>query len=194
MIIARIKLKKMNKLEEVKNTGILPRPGSVLYNLLKADENTRKKTLKRWKKMNKYFTRPFYKLGILPLLGFGKIFLILTTKGRKTEMMRKTPLEYRKIDDVITIFSARGENSDWLKNLRANPDAARVRHGFHSFKPRIEFVDTYGEKLRIIKYYATNYQKAAKMLFGWNPKRDDPDTIDLSTLTNLISIIRLHSL
>ena len=144
--------------------------------------------------MNKYFTLPFYKLGILPLFGFGKIFLILTTQGRKTGKMRKTPLEYRKIDDAITIFSARGENSDWLKNLRANPEEARVMYGFHSFKPRIEFVDAYGEKLRIIKYYATNYQKAAKILFGWNPKRDDPDTIDLSTLTNLISIIRLHSL
>jgi len=184
----------MKKMTDVKNTGLLPREGSVLYNLLKADENTRKKTLKRWKKMNKYFTLPFYKLGILPLFGFGKIFLILTTKGRKTGKMRKTPLEYRKIDEVITIFSARGENSDWLKNLRANPEEARVRYGFHSFKPRIEFVDTYGEKLRIIKYYATNYQKAAKILFGWNPKRDDPDTIDLSTLTTIISIIRLHIL
>jgi deazaflavin-dependent oxidoreductase (nitroreductase family) len=182
----------MRKLDQAKNTGILPRKGSILYNLLKSDEETRSKTLKRWRIMNKYFTIPFYKAGILPLLGFGKIFLILTTKGRKTGKMRKTPLEYRKIDDIITIFSARGENSDWLKNLRANPDFAHVRYGFHKFKPEIEFVDDYEEKLHIIKYYIANYQKAAKMLFGWNPAKDDLDTIDLITLTNLISIIRLH--
>ncbi|MFX1446069.1 MAG: nitroreductase family deazaflavin-dependent oxidoreductase [Promethearchaeota archaeon] len=181
-------------MEDERNAGILPREGSILYNLLKSDENTRKKTLKRFKKMNKYFTLPFYKIGLLPLLGFGRIFLILTTKGRITGKMRKRPLEYRKIDDIITIFSARGENSDWLKNLRANPESARVKHGFHSFKPRIEFVEDYEEKLRIIKYYIANYQKAAKMLFGWNPEKDDLDIIDLSTLTNLLSIIRLHRL
>ncbi len=171
---------------------VLPRSGSILYNLIQADEGKREKTLKRWKKMNKYFTLPFYKLGILPLLGFGRIILIITTKGRKTGKLRKTPLEYRKIDGVMTIFSARGENSVWLKNLRANPDAAQIRYGFHRFKPRIEFVDSYEEKHSILKYYTANYKKAAKMLFGWHPKRDDPDTTDLSMLINLISIIRLH--
>lgn len=170
----------------------LPRRGSILYNLLKADEYKRKKILKRWKRMNKYFTLPFYKLGILPLFGFGRIFLILTTKGRKTGKMRKTPLEYRKIDEIITIFSARGESSDWLKNLRANPENARVKYGFHSFKPRIEFVEAYGQKLHIIQYYITNHQKAAKMLFGWNTEKDDIDTIDFSRLTNILSIVRLH--
>ena len=182
----------MRKLEETKNIGILPREGSILYNLLKSDEETRRKTLKRFKRMNKFFTIPFYKVGLLPLLGFGKIFLILTTKGRITGKMRKIPLEYRKIDDIITIFSARGENSDWLKNLRANPESARVKYGFHNFKPRVEFVEDYGEKLRIIKFYITNYQKAAKVLFGWKPEEDNLDTIDLSTLTKLLSIIRLH--
>ena len=181
-------------MEEKRNEGILPRKGSILYNLLKSDDETRKKTLKRFKKMNKYFTLPFYKIGLLPLLGFGKTFLILTTKGRITGKMRKIPLEYRKIDDIITIFSARGENSDWLKNLRVNPESARVKYGFHSFNPRIEFVEEYEEKLRIIKYYIANYRNAAKILFGWNPKKDDPNTIDLSTLTNLLSIIRLHRL
>ncbi len=184
----------MRKLEGAKDIVILPREGSILYNLLKSDEETRRKTLKRFKRMNKFFTIPFYKAGLLPLLGFGKIILILTTKGRITGKMRKIPLEYRKIDDIITIFSARGENSDWLKNLRANPESASVKYGFHSFKPRAEFVENYEEKLRIIKFYIANYQKAAKILFGWNPEKDDPETIDLSTLTNLLSIIRLHRL
>jgi len=169
-----------------------PRKGSALYNLQTADDAERGKTLKRWKKMNKYFVLPFYKIGVLPLFGFGKIFLILTTKGRISGKMRKTPIEYRKMDGVITIVSARGEESDWLKNLRANPDDARVRRGFHRFIPRLEFIDNFEEKERFIQYYIRNHGKAAKMLFGWNPKTDDLDTADFSALLNSITIICLH--
>jgi deazaflavin-dependent oxidoreductase (nitroreductase family) len=176
------------------NLEVFPRKGSALYNLQKADEIERKKTLKRWKKTNKYFVLPFYKIGLLPLFGFGKIFLILTTKGRKSGKMRKTPLEYRKKDGVVTIVSARGEKSDWLQNLRANPDEARVRCGFHRFTPRLEFIDNFEEKDHFIKYYVKNYGRAAKMLFGWNSKTDDPDTTDFSTLVNSITIICLHEI
>jgi len=30
------------------------------------------------------------------------------------------------------------------------------------------------------------------MLFGWDPKKDNPETIDFSKLVNLISIIHLE--
>lgn len=183
----------MKKIDENKiEVEDLPRKGSTLYNLLKADDYTRNKMLKRWKKMNKYFILPFYKIGLLPLFGFGKVFLILTTKGRKSGKMRKTPIEYRKKDGVITIVSARGEKSDWLQNLRANPDETRVRRGFHRFKPHLEFIDDFEEKESFIKYYVINHGRAAKMLFGWNPKTDDPDTKDFSTLLNSVTIICLH--
>ena len=104
------------------NEELLPRPGSPLYNLNSDDEDEKKKTLKKWRVLNKYLVLPLYRLRILPLFGLGRIFLILTTKGRVTGKKRKTPLEYHRIDQVITVFSSRGEETGWVKNMRFNPD------------------------------------------------------------------------
>lgn len=170
----------------------LPRPGSALYNLNHPEEKVRIKALKRYKRINKYLILPLYRLRILPLLGFGKIFLILTTKGRISGKFRRTPLEYQWINDVITIFSARGEDSDWLKNLRANPNDVMVRHGFHSFQPRIEFITAHEDKLNIMKWYVNEHKRSAKFLFGWKPKIDDPDTIDFTKMLDSLVIVRLY--
>jgi deazaflavin-dependent oxidoreductase (nitroreductase family) len=150
------------------------------------------KTLKKFKIYNKFLVIPLYRLKILPLLGFGRIFLILTTQGRKTGKKRRTPLEYHRIEDIITIFSGRGEEAGWMKNIRVHPDALMVRHGFHRFQPQVEFVTNEDQKLEIMKWYVVNYGRAAKMLFGWNPKVDDPETTNFTNLLKLISIIKLE--
>ena len=93
---------------------LLPRTGSALYNMNHPDEIIRLKILKKYKRLNKYLVIPLYRLRIMPLLGFGRIFLILTSIGRKTGKKRRTPLEYHWIDGIMTIFSGRGENSGWL--------------------------------------------------------------------------------
>lgn len=169
----------------------LPRSGSALYKLNHNDEKERLKTLKKYKRINKYLILPLCKLRILPMFGFGRIFLILTTKGRISGKNRRTPLEYHWINDVITIFSGRSEDSDWLKNLRANPNDVMIKHGFHSFQPRIEFITAHDDKLNTIKWYVTEHKRSAKFLFGWRPKIDDPDTIDFTMLLNSLVMIRL---
>ena len=171
---------------------LLPRPGSPLYNLNHEDENIRKKTLRKWRIANKFLVIPLYRLRIMPLIGFGRIFLILTTKGRITGKKRRTPLEYHWIEGVITIFSGRGEDAGWIKNMRVYPDATSVRHGFHRFQPQLEFVTDEDQKLNVMKWYVVNHGRSAKMLFGWNPKIDDPETTDFSNLLNTMTIIRLH--
>ena len=174
------------------NNALLPRPGSPLHKLNHEDENERKKTLRRWRILNKYLVLPLYRLRIFPLFGFGRIFLVLTTKGRKTGKKRKTPLEYHRIDQVITVFSSRGDQAGWVKNIHANPNHTLIRHGFHSFQPQVEFVTKENQKLEIMKWYVMNHGKAAKMLFGWNPKTDDPETTDITNLLKLITIIKLY--
>jgi deazaflavin-dependent oxidoreductase (nitroreductase family) len=170
----------------------LPRAGSALYNLNHPEEYIRLKTLKRYKRINKFLILPLYRLRILPLFGFGRIFLILTTKGRISGKIRRTPLEYHWIDQVITIFSGRGEDSDWLKNLQANPEYAKVKHGFHSFQPRLEIITAYEDKLKIIRWYVIEHKRSAKFLFGWRPKIDDPDTIDFTKMLNSLVMVRLY--
>ena len=122
---------------------------------------------------------------------FGRIFLILTTIGRITGKKRRTPLEYHWIDDIITIFSGRGEDAGWLKNLRANPDDVWVRHGFHSFKPHVNILTDENDKLDVIKWYVTKHKRSAKLLFGWNPKMDDPEATDFSKMLKTVTIIQL---
>ena len=174
------------------NEDLLPRSGSSLHKLNHKDEIIKNKMLKKFKIYNKYIVLPLYRLKILPLLGFGRLFLILTTQGRKTGKKRRTPLEYRRIEGTITIFSSRGEDAGWMKNIRAHPDSLLVRHGFHRFQPQVEFVTNEEQKLEIMKWYVVNHGKAAKMLFGWNPKTDDPETIDFTNLIKMISIIKLE--
>ena len=171
----------------------LPRLGSLLYNLNHPNEKIKQKTLKKFRRLNKFLVKPLYRLRILPLLGFGRIFLILTTMGRKSGKKRRTPLEYHWIDEVMTIFSGRGEDSGWLKNIRASPESVWVRHGFHSFPARLEFVIDEYEKLKILKWYVLKHGKSAKMLFGWDPNNDNSDTIDFSRLIDMIVIIRLFN-
>lgn len=169
-----------------------PRPGSSLYNLLHDNEKIKEKTLKKYKKINKYLILPLYRIRLLPLLSLGRIFLVLTTKGRKSGKMRKTPLEYHRMDGVITVVSGRGEEADWLKNVRADPNAIWVRHGFHHFQPRVEIIIDESKKLKFVRWFVKKHKRVAKMLFGWNSKLDDPETADFSTLLKSVVIIQLH--
>ena len=170
----------------------LPREGSVLFKFNSQDEVNKKKTLKRWKKMNKYLVIPLYRIKLLPLFRFGKIFLLLKSKGWKTGKPRRTPLEYRRYEDGIIIFAARGEHATWVQNMRAYPNDVEVTIGFNTFKPRIEFVSEFSKKLNIIKWYIEKNKKAAKMLFGWEPEKDDLETTNFEKLVNLLTLVSLY--
>lgn len=68
-----------------------------------------------------------YALGLGPIIG--RVILLLTNTGRKTGRRRVTPLQYEEIDGLIYIGSARGTESDWYKNLEADPEVeVRVRN------------------------------------------------------------------
>ena len=182
-------------LSENKNSAqmdTLPRPGSIMYDITYGDKETRRKIIRRFKLMNKYLTIPLYRVGLLPLFGFGRLFLLLYTEGRKSGKTRITPLEYHRIDGVIHIFSSRGRNADWFKNLIANPREVRIRVGFKKFKPKVEIVEDKTEKEEIMKWYVKKHPKYAKTLMGWDPKKDDPETVDFSNIISQIEIIRLH--
>lgn len=116
----------------------------------------------------------------------------MTKIGRKSGKKRRIPLSSHRNDNIITIFSARGEESSWMKNIHANPESVWVRHGFHSFQARIEFVIDKIKTLNIIKWYVVKHSKSAKMIFGWNSKTDDPETTDFTNLLYMISIIRFY--
>ena len=44
----------------------------------------------------------------------------------------------------------------------------------------------------IFKWFVNKHSGAAKMLFGWDPKIDNPETTNFAPLIDLITIVRLH--
>jgi deazaflavin-dependent oxidoreductase (nitroreductase family) len=63
--------------------------------------------------------RFIYTIGLGPLVG--RIILLLTTTGRRTGLERTTPLQYEEVDGAYLIGSARGQQSDWYRNILADP-------------------------------------------------------------------------
>jgi hypothetical protein len=170
----------------------LPHPGSILYNMIHDTVKQQRKTLKKFKFINYFFVNPLYRIGLLPLLGFSRTFLLLFTTGRNSGKKCIAPLEYHRINGVVHIFSGRGEKSDWFKNLRKNPDKVSIKLGFRSFKPKIEIIHDSKEKLEVIRWYVMTHPTLARYLFGWNRNTDDPKSGILEPLVDLIPIIRLH--
>ena len=62
-----------------------------------------------------------YRLGLGWMIG--KYVLLLTTTGRRTGQPRQTPLEYEydQEHDRYRIAAGWGGNTDWYRNVKANP-------------------------------------------------------------------------
>jgi len=60
-----------------------------------------------------------YRLG----LGFlvGRLFMIMTTVGRKSGQPRRTAIEFHEYKGCRYVFSAWGTKADWYRNIEANP-------------------------------------------------------------------------
>jgi deazaflavin-dependent oxidoreductase (nitroreductase family) len=178
--------------ENPRKKKVLPSPGTSVYALIDEDEEKKKKTLKKWRLLNKILIVPLYRARLLPLLGFGKIFLMIETKGRITGKKRRTPVEYHRVEDVITIISARGLDAGWLKNIQTNPSDVYIRKGFRGFKPRVEIINSENKKLDFLYWYVKNCGKSAKMLFGWDPKNDTIESTDFSRMVKAMTIVQAH--
>ena len=54
----------------------------------------------------------------------GKIILLLTTTRRSSGLPRTTPVQYEKRNGIYYIGSSNGPNSDWVRNINANPNVS----------------------------------------------------------------------
>ncbi len=60
-----------------------------------------------------------YRLGMGVFIGH--LFMILTTTGRKSGQPRRTAIEFHEFAGQPTVMSGWGTNTDWYRNLQANP-------------------------------------------------------------------------
>ena len=61
----------------------------------------------------------FYRLGLGSIAG--RLFMIMTTVGRKSGRPRRTAIEFHEYKGRKYIFSGWGMNADWFRNIQANP-------------------------------------------------------------------------
>ncbi|MBN1286508.1 MAG: nitroreductase family deazaflavin-dependent oxidoreductase [Anaerolineae bacterium] len=80
-----------------------------------------------------------YRMGLGPILG--RRIAILTTRGRRTGLLRYSPIGYMRDGDLFYAVSAWGERSDWYKNLQANPSAT-LQIGNWRFAVKAEMLET----------------------------------------------------
>ncbi len=81
-------------------------------------------------RMIRYPPRLLYALGLGSL--YGKLVVLLTTKGRRTGRARVTPLQYEQVDGALIVASIRGTEADWFRNILADP-RVEVRVGSRRF-------------------------------------------------------------
>lgn len=169
-----------------------PRKGSVVHTMHFTDKESRKKHLSRITKANKFFMIPLYRMRILPLLGFGRYFAILSTIGRKTGKKRYTPVGHSNHDGVIHVVAAHGPKTSWIRNMVANPHSVWIQAGFRKKRLRPVLIDDPEEGLAVLKWRVKRNARASGTQFGWNSKKDDPETADLASLLPLIAIIKFE--
>jgi len=178
--------------KRVEAASDFPRPNSFLSDMIRGGQDRSSKAVRLLRFVNR-FVAPLYLMYVLPLLGFGRIFLVLTTKGRKTGKNRRTPLEYHKINNIIHLLSSRGEKADWIRNIKAYPDNVWAQAGFRKFRARAEIIKDISEIECFMRWYSRNHPNLARAFYGWDPKRDDPDTADFSSFAKHLTLVRVYS-
>jgi deazaflavin-dependent oxidoreductase (nitroreductase family) len=89
-----------------------------------------------------------HRAGLGDLVNAARI-LILTTRGRKTGVPRRTAVEYRRHGSKLYVVSAWGERPQWYQNILASPQVM-IQLGRQRLSARATVVTDSGEALRVL--------------------------------------------
>lgn len=118
---------------------------------------------------------PLYRRGWGWLLGH--TFLLLIHAGRKTGKPYSAVamvLRYDPQTHEAVIFSAWGQDADWIRNIRVRP-ALQVQIGRESFTPQQRFL-TQDESLAVVAGFLHQHpwrSRLATWIMGWEDLRSD---------------------
>lgn len=81
--------------------------------------------------LNKFFMVPMFRSGFGPFLGnpLSGYILVLKTIGRKSGVVRYTPLNYAIHKGDVYCISGGRKTSDWYRNVQANPEVEMILPG-----------------------------------------------------------------
>ncbi|HEU4541715.1 MAG TPA: nitroreductase family deazaflavin-dependent oxidoreductase [Jiangellaceae bacterium] len=118
---------------------------------------------------------PMYRRGWGWLLG--RTFLLIVHAGRKTGKPHSTVamvLRYDPGTQESVVFSAWGQNTDWIRNIQAHP-ALKVQIGRESFTPQQRFLSQ-DESFAVVAQFRRQHPwrlRLATWVMGWEDLRSD---------------------
>jgi deazaflavin-dependent oxidoreductase (nitroreductase family) len=144
------------------------------------------------RRLYKFFNKPpriAYALGLGPLIG--RLVLLLTTRGRKTGLLRVTPLQYEQIEGKYYVASAFGTRTDWYRNILAD-QGVRVRVGRKEFEA---FAEPSSDPVQIadfLEYRLARHPHMIGMMLRAEGLPPSPSRQDLENLAEDKALVILH--
>jgi deazaflavin-dependent oxidoreductase (nitroreductase family) len=104
-----------------------------------------------FKALNRWFMLPAHRAGLGAWLStpVGGWILVLRARGRKSGVIRETPLNYLVADGAVWVMAGFGQRTEWYRNLLADP-AVEVRLPSRTFAGTAEEIRDPGVRARII--------------------------------------------
>ena len=138
-----------------------------------------------------WFMGFLYSIGLGPLVG--RVVLLLTTTGRRTGLLRVTPLQYEEVDGAFYVGSMLGTRADWFRNLVADSNV-EVRIKSKKIKAKAE---TFTDPGRIADFLELRLERHPRMLgvilrSEGLPQR--PNRAQLEQYAEKIAIVKIISM
>ncbi len=115
--------------------------------------------------------------------------MVLVHKGRKSGLLRRTPVNYANVDDVIYCTAAFGSRADWYRNVVADPHVqVWLPDGWYAGEAE-EVPPDDPQRLALMRQVLIASGFAAPLFAGVNPKTiSDEKLAEISAPYRLIRI------
>ncbi len=130
-----------------------------------------------FRRLNKWLMVPALRAGLGAWLGtpLGGWLVLLRVRGRRTGLVRETPLNYLVAEGSAWVMAGFGERTEWYRNLLADPAVEAWLPG-RRVTARAAVVPDEAIRARILPALARS-TGLPSFLAGFNPWRDDDAAI-----------------
>ncbi len=126
----------------------------------------------------------------------GRTFLLVTHAGRRTGKHRETvamTLAYDRETHEAVVCSGWGENTDWIRNIRAHP-ALQIEIGREAFTPEQRFLSE-DESIAVVAEFRHRHPRRVRLIawiFGWGDLSSDTAVKDFVRHRPFVSFRPAH--
>ena len=132
------------------------------------------------------FIKALYALGLGPIIG--RFILLLSTRGRKTGLLRVTPLQYEEIEGAIFVGSSRGTKADWYRNILADPHVM-VRVKSREFRGLAECSADPAKIADFLEYRLKRHPRMVSAILRADGMPEAPSRADLEAYASRLALV-----